>query len=186
MKFNEENYKKLAEKEIEKCRAGDWKHAKRVVEWVKRLGEGNINLNLLIAGAYIHDIGWKNVTSGEKLTKEELLRYEKKANENTRPFVIQFLTGLKFKKEDIIKIIKYINAADAHESKTDDEAIMVDADNLSKLNKYHVREKYKKEEWKGIIELFEEVFPSRMKTEIGKIEYPRLMRKLKEELEVRE
>ena len=97
MNFNEENFKSKAEKEISRCRPGDWNHACRVVGWVKELGKDREDLPLLISAAYIHDIGWRDVLpSDKKITFDELLKSEKQANDNSEEFASAFLESLEY------------------------------------------------------------------------------------------
>lgn len=182
MEFNEEIFRNQAEKEISECRPGDWNHALRVVEWVKKLGVDRNDLYLLIATAYIHDIGWRGVLSKEKITFDELLKFEKKAKDNSEKFVKKFLSKKGFSEDEIRKVNRLVSAADEHNSELDDEKIIVDADNLSKLHIDHLKEKYQKTEWIKILHLFKEKFPSRIKTKIGKSLYPKLLANLKNQI----
>src|SRR3989344_274737 len=104
MKFNEETFKIEAEKEISRCRPGDWNHAKRVVSWIKKLGKGNRDIDLLIVAGYIHDIGWRGVLPKNKISFKELLKLEKKANKNSEKFAIKFLKNQNFSHKDILII----------------------------------------------------------------------------------
>ena len=118
---------------LDNCRAGDWNHALRVVKWAKVLGKDRGDFDLLITAAYIHDIGWFNILPKDRLNFQKMLRYEEKANKNTPMFVTEVLGKMDFKKEDINTVIRLTKAADRHDSEKDDEAIIVDADSLSKL-----------------------------------------------------
>ena len=82
---------------LDNCRAGDWNHAIRVVKWVKVLGEGRDDLDLLVTAAYIHDIGWSNILPKGKVDFQEMLKYEEKANENTQRLVTEVLGKMDFK-----------------------------------------------------------------------------------------
>lgn len=180
MNFNEQIFKLKAEKEISRCRPGDWNHAIRVVGWVKELGKDRKDLPLLISAAYIHDIGWRDVlTSGEQITFDELLKFEKWANDNSEKFVSDFLKSLGYLPDDIETVNRLIRAADEHASNTGDEAVIVDADNLSKLTIDHLKEKYQPSEWLRMHGVFSEMFPERIKTEIGKSRFPSLLNDLK-------
>jgi HD superfamily phosphodiesterase len=167
---------------LDNCRAGDWNHALRVVKWVKVLGEGREDLDLLVTAAYIHDIGWSNILPKRKVDFQEMLKYEEKANENTQRLVKGVLGKMNFKEEDINTVIRLIKAADKHDSEKDDEAIIVDADSLSKLCVEHVQEKYRPESYQEVISLWEREFPKRFKTEKGKSLYPELLENLKKEI----
>jgi HD superfamily phosphodiesterase len=142
MQFKEVDFSNQVKPHILLCRPGDWEHAKRVVMLVKQIGTNSSNLHMIIKAAYIHDIGWKNlVDPTKKLTKAQLLKLEPTANKNTEKNVRDLL-GDRFSESEIQHILRLITAADAHRSKNDDEAILVDADNLSKLDINHLKEKY--------------------------------------------
>ena len=180
MNFNEETFRTKAEQEISRCRSGDWNHALRVVEWAKQLGKDRKDLPLLVSAAYIHDIGWKDVLpKDKKITLDKLLEFEKQANNNSKSFVSKFLKSLGYSSEEIKTVNRLVQAADAHESKEDDEAIIVDADNLSKLTIDHLKEKYKPTEWLRMYNVWSEMFPTRVKTEMGKSRLSALLDDLK-------
>lgn len=184
MNFNEKIFKSKAEKEISRCRPGDWNHAKRVVDWVKELGNGRGDLSFLISAAYIHDIGWRDVLpSDKKITFDELLQFEKRANDNSEKFTSEFLQGLEYSPDDIETVNRLIRAADEHASTTDDEAVIVDADNLSKLTIDHLKEKYQSSEWLKMYQVWKDEFAKRVKTEIGKSRFPTLLDDLKISIE---
>ncbi len=152
-----------------------------MVKWVKELGRGRKDLNTIIVAAYIHDIGWcKILPNARKLTKAELKEYEPLANKNTLPMVQKVLDELNnpyIKKDEVLNLI---NAADRHKSTNSSEAIIVDADNLSKLNLEHLSEKYQKSDWLKMYELWKTTFPKRIQTPKGKKLYPGLLAELKE------
>ena len=180
MNFDEENFKTNAEQEISHCRPGDWNHALRVVEWTKQLGKDRKDLPLLVSAAYIHDIGWRDVLpKDEKINFDKLLEFEGKANDNSKSFVSEFLKSLEYSSEEIEVVNRLVRAADAHESKEEDEEIIVDADNLSKLTIDHLKEKYKPTEWLRMWNVWREMFPTRVKTEIGKSRLSALLDDLK-------
>ena len=168
MNFKEEEYKKKAEKEILKCRPGDWNHAQRVVKWVKELGTGREDLDLIIITAYIHDIGWRDIIKKDRITFDELLEHEDEANSNSEKFVTDFLTPLGYSVDEIQIVNRLIRAADKHESNESDEEIIVDSDNLSKLDINHMKEKYERSEWIRLLNRFKKDFPKRIGTEKGK------------------
>ncbi len=178
--FNETEFRKSAEAEIIRCRSGDWKHALRVVEWVKKLGDGRSDLALIIAAAYIHDIGWRDVLPSKKITFDELLRFEGQANKNSEPFAREFLIKNEFNYGKIKIILRLIRAADAHESAMEDEAINVDADTLSKLCREHLQEKYQSSKWAKLVLIWEEKLAKRVKTKKGKEASLKLVSGLKE------
>jgi HD superfamily phosphodiesterase len=180
--MDEEKLITIAKPYVDNCRSGDWNHALRVVKWVKVLGEGRDDLRLLVTAAYIHDIGWSGLIQEGKVDLQNMLQLEEKANDNTEKFVKEVLEKMEFSKEDTNTIIRLINAADKHHSEKDDEAIIVDADSLSKLCVEHVTEKYTIESYQKIISLWEREFPTRFKTEKGKSLYPKLFEELKKNL----
>lgn len=177
--MNEEKLISIVKPYIEHCRAGDWNHALRVVKLVKILGEGREDLDLLIIAAFIHDIGWANILLKGKIDFGQLQKYETKANKNTPKLVKEILYKMNFSDKDIQTIIRLIKSADKHKSKKDDETIIVDADNLSKLCVEHVKEKYTSESYKKIINFWEKEFPNRIKTKKGKALFPELLKKLR-------
>jgi len=182
MEFDENSFKEQAEKQILRCRAGDWNHAKRVVSWIKKIGEENSKLKLIIAAGYIHDIGWRDVLPDNKLSLDKLLEYEPQANKNSKKFAREFLRSQEFSNEEVLFVLKLIEAADKHESSSEEEAIIVDADNLSKLSADHIKEKFDKSEWVKMYNYFEEFVPERIKTLKGKEVIPKLLEKLKKQI----
>ncbi len=180
--MNEDKLVTIAKPYLDNCRDGDWNHALRVVKWVKVLGEGRDNLDLIITAAYIHDIGWTNILPKGKVNFQKMLKFETQANENTPKFVEAILGKMEFSEEDVHIIIRLIKATDKHDSETNDEAIIVDADSLSKLCVEHVQDKYTPESYQEVISLWESEFPKRFKTQKGKSLYPDLLKKLKANL----
>lgn len=178
--WNEVKFKREAGKQIEKCRPGDWEHAKRVARWVKKLAANNPNLHLLIVTAYIHDIGWRDVIQNRrvKLSKSELLELEPRANANSNRFATYFLEAQGFHQSQIEMVLGLIAAADEHKSRSEMEAVIVDADNLSKLTINHLREKYQPESWLEWCKLWKKEYPERIQTVVGKKLYPELLSKL--------
>lgn len=177
--FNEDLFKAQVEPHILRCRDGDWNHAQRVVKWVKELGNGRNNIDLLLTAAYIHDIGWRDVLPPQKLSFDKLVEFEEVANKNSEPFIRDLLVSLNFSEDDIATILGLVKAADEHKSTTEIEAIIVDADNLGKLAINHLNEKFQKSEWIRIYDLWKEEFPNRIRTTKGKELYPSLLKKLK-------
>ncbi len=180
--MNEDKLITIVKPYLDNCRAGDWNHALRVVKWVKVLGKGREDLDLLVTAAYIHDIGWTNILPKEKINFDNMLKYEDKANENTSKLVKEVLGKMEFSEENINIVIRLIKAADKHDSKKDDEAIIVDSDSLSKLCVEHVEEKYTLASYQEVISLWEREFPKRFKTEKGKSLYPKLLENLRRNL----
>lgn len=179
MKFDEEKFRDCVKPHILRCRDGDWNHALRVVKWVKGLGSGREDLPLLVITAYIHDIGWRDVLASGKISFKKLLKFEEQANRNSEPYIAAFLKGLGYSSKEIATINRLVRAADAHSSNQDDEAVIVDADNLSKLSIDHLKEKFKKSEWMKMSNLWAGEFPKRIKTQKGKETYPELLVRLK-------
>jgi len=166
--MTEARFRGLARPHILRCRSGDWRHALRVVRWVKRLGNGRPDLPLLVIAGYIHDIGWRDVLPAKKITFDQLLHYEQRANKNSEPFITEFLSDLGFPKNDIRKVTRLVSAADTHHASRADEAILTDADQLSKLSIGHVREKYQVSEWRRMAAMWQKEFPRRIATDEGK------------------
>lgn len=182
MGFDEKKIKNFIKPHILRGRKGDWNHAKRVIKWVNKLGKDRVDLPLLIVAGYIHDIGWRDVLPPQKLSFEMLLQYEGKANVNSEPHIREVTEKLGFSEEDIATILRFVKVADRHKSQAEDEAIIVDADNLSKLDIDHLKEKFKEEEWGKMYNLWKEELPTRIKTPQGKKLYPALLEKLLEDI----
>jgi len=163
--MEEDKLIKVVKQYLNNCRSGDWNHALRVVKWVKILGEGINNLDLLITAAYIHDIGWANILPKGKVDLDTVLKYEPQANKNSSKLINEVLQKMNFSNKDINTVVRLINAADKHESVEEDEAIIVDADTLSKLCIEHLEEKFTKNSYKELINLWDKELPTRFKTE---------------------
>ncbi|MGC9968486.1 MAG: HD domain-containing protein [Minisyncoccia bacterium] len=182
MKFDEERLIQIAKPYIKKGRAGDWEHAQAAVEWVKKLGAGRDDLNLLISAAYIHDIGWSGIGMGKKLDLNGVLEFGPQANKNSQALVSKVLSSLDFSGSEIETANRLVAAADKHYAEKEDEAIIVDADNLSKLTMEQLREKYEPKEFLKLIDRWEAEMPKRIKTEIGKNTYPKALKDLREQI----
>lgn len=182
MKFDEQKLKEIAKPYLDLARAGDWEHALRVVKLVKELGRDSGDLYLLITAAYIHDIGWSGVAPQGKIDLDEMLKLEPQANANSSRLVIEVLNKLQFTDSEIKTVNRLIAAADKHESEQEDEAVIVDADSLSKLCLGHLEEKYQPESFPKVITLFETALWSRVKTTPGRKLFPKLLSDLKREI----
>ena len=164
---------------LESGRAGDWEHAVRVVKWVKEIGQNRADIYLLITAAYIHDIGWFGVAPKGKINLDEMKRLEPRANENSAKLIPSLLKEIGFDNFEISTIVRLVAAADKHFSVEGDEAIIVDADNLSKLCIEHLEQKYQRESFPEVIKLWEVEFPNRIKTKKGLDLFPKLLSDLK-------
>ncbi len=184
MMLDEQKLISIAKPYFDKCRAGDWPHALRVVGWVKELGKNRADLSLLVTAAYLHDIGWSGVAPQGNLALEKILELEAQANVKSTKFVAEVMKIYGFNDADILTVGRLIKAADAHKSKAADEEILVDADSLSQLCKEHVIEKYKPESYIKIVNLWESEFKIRIKTEPARRLYPDLLIKLKVDLKL--
>jgi len=183
MAFNEEEFKEYIKPHLAKCRAGDWEHCQRVVYWVKELGAGRDDLELLIVAGYLHDVGWWDILPDQKIYFQELLTSEKEANDNTKPYITEIMGAHGYSQEDVDKVVRLAIAADAYESNSDDEEILVDADSLGKLDINHLRQKYRESEWLTIFEgHYIKDIPKRLKTEEAKRIFPKLIDKLSKQL----
>jgi len=167
---------------LKQCRPGDLEHAQRVAKWVDRLAQARSDWLRLMKTAYVHDLGWYKVVPNKKLTKKQLKKLEPQANKNSEQIITDFLKKQEEKKTEIREILRLVEAADKHASSTDDEAIIVDADNLSKLNIDHVKDKYKKQDWSKMLNLWKDTFADRIKTDLGKKLYPELMKELERDV----
>ena len=179
------NTEKKVEYLLIKCRQGDLEHAYRVVHWVNELASNHPNWERLMKAAFVHDLGWAGVAPTHKLTKKELVALEPQANANSDQVITNFLKEQGESEEEISQILTLVSAADKHESSNEDEAIIVDADNLSKLTIDHVSQKYKQSDWQKMLQLWQDEFPSRIKTEKGRELYPELLINLEKEINER-
>ncbi len=179
---NEIRIIKIAKPYFDTARAGDWEHALRVVEWVKRLGKGRDDLGLIITSAYIHDIGWSGVAPKGKINFDEMIKLEPLANENSPKMIQKILAELDFTKSEIDTVKRLVDSADKRRSALEDEAIIVDADNLSKLCVEHIQEKYEIQSWADVIKTFENEFPKRITTDMGRKLFPKLLSQLRIDL----
>ena len=180
--FDEKKFVELVGPHIERCRPGDWVHAQKVVDWVKKIGEGREDLDQIVMAAYIHDIGWRGVFGGDRITKDKLLELEPMANENSEKFVREVMRDWGSSEDDIRVVLRLIWAADAHKSESDDEAVIVDSDNLSKLDIEHLRNKFEKGEWVKLLRMWQGSFGERIKTDLGQRVYPGLLVELEREI----
>lgn len=183
MIFDESKLAAAASSYLERCRAGDWNHALRVVRWAKLLGEGREDLPLLITAAYVHDVGWCGVLPPGKLDLQEMLGHERTANANTEAFVREILRMLDYGEEDTKTVLRLVHAADRHRAESDDEAVLVDADSLSKLCIDHLREKYAENNFPALVALWESELAKRIRTQKAKQLYPALLERLKQDVE---
>ncbi len=182
MKFDEEELKKIAKPYFTSARAGDWEHALRVVRWVKKLGNGRDDLSLLITAAYIHDIGWSGIAPKGRLDLDEMIKLEPKANENSAKLISEVLTKAQFTNSEIETVNRLVAAVDKHQSEQEDEAIIVDADSLSKLCLEHLQEKYRLESFTEFINLWRTKSISRIRTQKGKELFPKLLAELEQKV----
>lgn len=179
---DEQEFKAHVTSYIQSCRSGDWEHAQRVVAWVKQLGTGRSDIATLVRAAYVHDIGWAGILKSKLLSLEKLKQYEGLANQQTEPKIREVFTALGFEEKEIKTVIRLVAAADKHQANKDDEAIIVDADNLSKLDINHLKEKFKPESWPEMIQWLEKMLPKRITTERGKKVWPQLLQELKNKI----
>jgi hypothetical protein len=183
--MNEQEFSNLVEPYISAGRPGNWEHTKEVVKWVKILGQNRPELNLIIRAAYIHDIGWKDLFNhSNKLSKDELKRVEVQANLNTEKYVREVLAkeGI-LSEEDIERVLQIIRAADLHKASNETEAVLVDADQLSKLNLWHLQNMYLPDEWMNMYNLWFEKYPERVTSQKAKELYPQLFETLKGDID---
>lgn len=182
--YSKEKLEQIFGHYILQCRPGDWEHAKRVVSWIEELGSAREDLYLIMIAGYIHDIGWYGlIKNGEKLTKEELIKLQPQADKQTDSLIKKSLENFNLTTKERAQILRLVRASETYITTSVDEEIIVDADNLSKTDPDHVREKYKKEDWLKICSLFEEKFPDRIKTTTGKNIYKEKLAKLRSSLE---
>ena len=170
-------------KYLNKARHGDIEHTLNVVKLIKEiLKKEKGDFEVLIPVAYLHDVGYSGLfRGGEKLGKTN---WHSKLEEHMvkgKQISIEILSKLRFPKRLIERISLMVGVHDDWYNKSDYEVgIFMDADNLSKLDAKHVREKF--DDPKDVIEMWERDMPKRLKTKTGKKLYPELMAKLKKEL----
>lgn len=179
MLFDEQKLILKLEPIILRGRDGDWEHSKRVASWTRTLAEERNDLDILLTASYIHDIGWCDVLPSGKITLEKLLEYEVTANNNSEPFIRKVLLDLKYLPEEIESVVRIVKAVDIRRGDNEDEKIVIDADNLSKLCPEHLKDKFKETEWEKMIVRWDEEFPKRIQTDKGKEIYPKLLSDLK-------
>lgn len=182
MNFKEKEIINIVRPYLSKCKPGDFNHSLRVVKWVKILGKGRDDLELIIVAAYLHDIGRYNLLSENRIDYNKMIIIESKANKNTEKYVKEVLGKLNATKKEVDKIIRLVKSAHKHKSEGEDEEIIVDSDNLSKLCFEHLKEKYLSENYIKIIDDWEDEFPNRIKTKIGKEIYSDLLSDLKKNI----
>lgn len=182
MKFEEQKFIDYIKPYYDFCRMGDFNHVTRTAKWVKELARDKIDFDLFLATAYIHDIGWYKVAPNHTLTIEEIGELKSLADTQAPKLIKEVLEKFDFTKEEINKSIKLVESADRHSSNNEEEAIIVDSDNLSKLCKEHFIEKYEPSSHEKWIEKFEREFPDRIKTKRGLDIYKNLLSNLRKEL----
>jgi len=175
MNFDEEQFKKTIQPYFATARAGDWEHALRVVKWVKELGASRSDLDLLVTAACIHDIGWSGIAPAGKLNFDEMRKLEPQANRNSSILISRVLSQLHFSDSEIQTVNRLVAAADNHQSVLEDEAVIVDADTLSKLCIEHLQEKYQPASYFKLIDLCKYELVYQMKTPKGKEIFPQLL-----------
>ncbi len=174
--FDEKKLIEIVKPYFSSTREGDWEHALRVVRWVKKLGLGRSDLHLLITAAYIHDIGWSGIApKGKVADLNKMLELEPLANANSHKLVSKVLSKLQFTESEIETVNRLVAAADQHQSNQEDEEIIVDADQLSKLCVEHLQDKYDPSQFLKFLNKWKTEFPNRMKTLKGKKLYPNLL-----------
>lgn len=180
--FNEARLKAIVKPYFKSARAGDWQHALRVVNWVKDLGSARNDLDLLIAAAYVHDIGWSQIAPKGKMDFNEMLKLEPQATANSSRLISEVLKSLQFTDREIKTVKRLVAAADKHVSEQEDEAVIVDADNLSKLCIEHLQEKYQPASFSKLINHWDAELPNRIKTQTGRELLPKLLDALKQKV----
>jgi hypothetical protein len=182
MKYDEKKFISTAESYLASARSGDWGHAQRVAKWVKVLGQGREDLSLLVCAGLIHDIGWSGVAPKGKIDYDEMLRLEPQANANSSRLILEILARFEFSESEIGTVQRLVAAADKHRSEREDEAVIVDADNLSKLCVEHLQEKYQVESYPKLIQTWENELSYRIQTPKGKKLFPKLLNDLKQSI----
>ncbi len=181
--IDEEALKQKAKPYYDNARPGDYQHALNVVELVKELLKTeNGDKDALIAAAYLHDIGYSSQYSPDKKVdwkenQKNIKLHMDKGAEITKIILSQ----LGYDKRFVEKVAKMVEVHDDWYNIKDGEVfILVDADNLSKLNAKYVKTKFS--DVRGVIKMWERDMPLRLKTRSGKRLYDRLMPELKKDL----
>ncbi len=167
-------------KYLKKARPGDLEHTLKVVKLIKRLlKDEKGNPEILVPAAYLHDIGYVGILKkGEKLGKRGSLGILDEHMKKGKLISVEILSKLNFPEDLIERISWIVSVHDDWYNQNDRElGILMDADNLAKLDTKDVKKKYKNPN--DIIKLWERDMPKRLKTKIGKQMYPKLMKKLK-------
>lgn len=183
--INEKSLLGEVKKYLDKARPGDYEHTLKVVKLLKEiLKTEKGDPNILIPSAYLHDIGYAGLfNEGQKLDKKtwhrELEMHMKKGKEIS----VEILSRLNYPKEVIDKISWIVSMHDDWYNQNDYQVgILMDADNLSKLDSEHIRTKFDNPE--DVIKMWEKDMPKRLKTNTGKKLYSKLMAKVKKELKI--
>lgn len=172
-------------KYLDRARPGDYEHTLKVVKLLKEiLKTEKGDADVLIPAAYLHDIGYAGLFGeGEKLDKTTWHSQLEAHMQKGKEISVKILSKLNYPKEIIDKISWIVSVHDDWYNQNDYQVgILMDADNLSKLDSEHIRTKFDNTE--DVIKMWEKDMPKRLKTETGKKLYSELMAKVKKELEI--
>lgn len=173
-------------KYLNKARPGDFEHTLNVVTLIKKfLKIEKGNPGVLIPSAYLHDIGYSGLLKkGKQLGKMGSLSMLDEHMKRGKNISIKILSELKYPRDMIERISWMVSVHDDWYNQNDHElGILIDADNLAKLNVIDIKRKYKNP--KDIIGLWERDMPKRLKTKTGKKLYFELMNNVKKEFAAR-
>ncbi|MFH1752437.1 MAG: HD domain-containing protein, partial [archaeon] len=118
----------------------DLQHTKAVVHWVKKISEiEGGNQRILVAAAYLHDIGYpkiqrkeiKEIFSAKKRDEQD---HRKVGEKLAREILKEFDEFTAEEKEKICKIIRRHGKYEKFEEFDDEEYIFLEADNLGGID----------------------------------------------------
>ncbi len=181
--IDEEKLMQKAKPYYYKARPGDYEHALAVAKLVKELLKTEKgDADALIAAACLHDIGYaEQYSPGKKVTWQHVQKHIHLHMEKGAKIAREILSSLEYPTKFIEKVSGMIAVHDDWYNIKDKEVfILVDADNLSKLDAKHVSTKFA--DVKSVVEMWERDMPKRLKTNSGKRLYKQLMSKLKKDL----
>lgn len=183
---NEQSLLSEVKKYLDKARPGDYEHTLKVVKLLKEiLKTEKGDSDILIPAAYLHDIGYTGLFGeGQKLDKTNWHSKLEEHMQKGKEISVEILSKLNYPKEMIDKISWIVSVHDDWYNQNDYQVgILMDADNLSKIDIEHVKIKF--DNLKDLIKMWEKDMPKRLKTKTGKKLYPKLMVKLKKELKIK-
>ena len=173
---------------LEECRNGDYEHTLRVVSLMKLLLKTEKgNSEILMPAAYLHEIGYyKLIPKSERdnlKIKEMTKKYKEEHMLLGAKLAEQILTELNYPEIQKNQIVHLVSIHDKWDSITEhDEFMIADADNLSKLDVNHIKEKYSRDDWHNVLDVFKNKLPKRLRTKTAKKLFKDKLLKLERDL----